>query len=108
MAKALAGLDAAWADLRAGRWAAARERFDAATQSDPTPEAFEGASWAAWWLDDSDAVFAARESAFQLYQRAGDAASAARMATWCAADHLDFRGAVAVARGWLGRAQRLL
>ena len=30
------------------------------------------------------------------------------MATWLAADHLDFRGAAAVANGWLRRAHRLL
>ena len=30
------------------------------------------------------------------------------MATWLAADQLDFRGAAAVANGWLRRAHRLL
>jgi hypothetical protein len=58
-----------------------------------TPEALEGLSWALWWLDDAEALFDARERAFRSYRDIGAAASAARMATWLAADHLDFRGA---------------
>jgi LuxR family transcriptional regulator, maltose regulon positive regulatory protein len=101
-------LDPGWADLRAGRWQAARECFSDAVRSQGTPEAFEGLSWAAWWLDDAEAMFEAREQAFRLYRQRGDAASAARMAAWLAADQLDFRGALALAGGWLDRARRLL
>ena len=71
-------------------------------------QAAEDLSWTAWWLDDAEGVFAARERAYRLYRRGGDAAGAARMATWLAVDELDFRGAVAVAGGWIGRARRLL
>jgi DNA-binding NarL/FixJ family response regulator len=99
---------AGWAALGEARWDAARDAFVAALAGDETPESLEGLSWAAWWLDDADTVFDARERAFRLYRRRGDAASAARMATWLAADELDFRGALAVANGWLRRAQRLL
>ena len=101
-------LDEGWTALRSGRWREARERFEAAAADYPCPEALEGLSWAAWWLDDSTAVFEARERAFQRYRDSGDPASAARMATWLAADHLDFNGALATAGGWLDRAQRLL
>ncbi len=94
-----------WSDLRAGRWESARAAFAAA---DETPESLEGMSWAAWWLDEADTVFDARERAYRAYQETGDAAGAARMATWLAADELDFHGAVAVASGWLQRASRLL
>jgi DNA-binding CsgD family transcriptional regulator len=94
-----------WALLRDARWDDSREAFRAA---EPTPEAQEGLSWAAWWLDDADTVFAARERAFRLYQERGDAAGAARVATWLAIDELDFHGARAVANGWLARAERLL
>jgi len=73
-----------------------------------SPEALEERSWAAWWLDDAEAVLDSRERAYRLYRARGDAAGAARMATWLAADQLDFRGAAAVASGWLGRARRLL
>jgi len=82
--------------------------FDAALAAGESGEAWEGLSWAAWWLDEEDAVFAARERAFRLYRASGDVASAARMATWLASDALDFHGAAAVAAGWLSRAHRLL
>ncbi len=102
------GLEAGWAELGEGRWQRARTSFERAVATRASPEAFEGLSWAAWWLDDADAVFAARERAYHLYAEAGDAADAARMATWLACDHLDFRGAASVASGWLARAHRLL
>lgn len=97
-----------WDRLADGEWQAARDSFTAALAREETPEALEGLSWAAWWLDDAAAVFEARERAYLLYRRRGEGANAARMATWLAADQLDFRGAVAVARGWLQRARRLL
>jgi DNA-binding NarL/FixJ family response regulator len=101
-------LDVGWAALRDGRWSDARLCFAAAAREDDGPRAQEGLSWAAWWLDDGPAVFAARERAYHGYRAVGDAASAARMATWLACDELDFHGAVAVAEGWLARARRLL
>jgi DNA-binding NarL/FixJ family response regulator len=99
---------AGWAALADGRWEAARTAFANALKDEESPETLEGLSWAAWWLDDADTVFDARERAYRLYRRRGDAACAARMATWLAADHLDFHGALAVANGWLQRARRLL
>lgn len=107
------GLDTAssaagWTALGEARWETARDAFAAALEVRETPECLEGLSWAAWWLDDANAVFDARERAFRLYRERGDAASAARMAVWLAADQLDFRGAFAVASGWLRRAHRLL
>jgi DNA-binding NarL/FixJ family response regulator len=101
-------LQAGWAELADGRWDAARTSFATAVAEHETPEALEGSSWAAWWLDDADAVFEARERAYRLYRKRGDPAGAARMATWIAADQLDFHGAAAVAGGWLRRARRLL
>ena len=97
-----------WIALSGGRWEEAQASFEEALEDQERPEAFEGLSWAAWWLDDADTVFAARERAFRLYRQRGDASSAARMATWLAADQLDFHGAWAVASGWLQRAHRLL
>jgi LuxR family transcriptional regulator, maltose regulon positive regulatory protein len=97
-----------WTELERGRWAEARAIFEEALAREETPEACEGLSWAAWWLDDAEAVFSARERAYRLYKRRGDMASAARMATWLASDHLDFYGSAAVSSGWLRRAHRLL
>ena len=99
---------AGWAALSEGRWVAAHDAFEASLGKAQTAEALEGLSWSAWWLDDADGVFAAREGAYRLYRDRDDLADAARMATWLAADHLDFRGAGAVAAGWLRRAHRLL
>jgi LuxR family maltose regulon positive regulatory protein len=101
-------LSAGWARLADGEWGAASAAFADALAREETPEALEGLSWAAWWVDDAEAVFDARGRAYRLYRRRGERASAARMATWLAADQLDFRGAVAVAGGWLRRAGRLL
>jgi LuxR family maltose regulon positive regulatory protein len=97
-----------WAELSEARWDAARAFFEESLAVEETPEAFEGLSWAAWWLDDGPVVFDARERAYRLYKETGQPASAARMATWLACDQLDFHGARAVASGWLGRAHRLL
>jgi LuxR family transcriptional regulator, maltose regulon positive regulatory protein len=108
VAKALTRLDAGWAALSEGRWGQARSSFEDSLADEETPEAVEGLSWAAWWLDDAQTVFDARERAFRLYRERGDAPSAARMATWLAADQLDFSGAWAVASGWLQRSHRLL
>jgi LuxR family maltose regulon positive regulatory protein len=94
--------------LQEGRWEQARAQFEQALAVAAKPEAVEGLSWAAWWLDDAAAVFGARERAYRLYKEAQDIAGAARMATWLACDELDFHGAVSVANGWLARARRLL
>ena len=89
-------------------WEQARQHFEAALSREETPEALEGLSWAAWWLGDADALFEARESAYRAYQAAGRSRDAARMATWLGTDSVDFRGELALAEGWLGRARRLL
>jgi LuxR family transcriptional regulator, maltose regulon positive regulatory protein len=94
--------------LQEGRWEDARTSFQAALAREELPEALEGLGWAAWWLDDAEAVFQARERAFLLYRERDRSTAAARMAIWLAVDHLDFHGASAVARGWLARARRLL
>lgn len=103
-----AALESASAHLAAGHWAAARAAYERTIAAEETAEAYEGLSWAAWWLDDADLVFSARERAYRLYKQRGSVADAARMATWLACDELDFHGAFAVANGWLGRARRML
>jgi LuxR family transcriptional regulator, maltose regulon positive regulatory protein len=97
-----------WTALSRGSWKEARAIFEQDLEAGESAEALEGLSWAAWWLDDAETVFEAREGAYRRYSKRRDPASAARMATWLAADHLDFHGALAVASGWLRRAGRLL
>jgi ATP/maltotriose-dependent transcriptional regulator MalT len=101
-------LAAGWAQLGRGEWEAARSSFEHALAAEETPEALEGLSWAAWWTNESEAMFEARERAYAAYRSSGDARGAARVATWLGTDHVDFRGEPAVAKGWLGRARRLL
>jgi LuxR family transcriptional regulator, maltose regulon positive regulatory protein len=104
----VASIEAGHEALAQGAWEEARACFEAALEEEETPEALEGLSWSAWWLDDAGAVFDAREHAYRLHRKRGDAAGAARMAIWLSVDHLDFHGALAVTNGWLQRAHRLL
>lgn len=96
------------AALSRGAWSDGRAAFADALQVAPSAEAWEGLSWAIWWMEDVAACLEAREHAFRLYRDADDARAAARMALWIGDDHIEFRGAAAVAEGWFGRAARLL
>jgi hypothetical protein len=53
-------------ELGEARWGEARGLFERALDGEETPDAWEGLSWAAWWLDDAEAVFGARECAYAL------------------------------------------
>jgi len=101
-------LAAGRAALSLGAWLVARSCFAESLARAATPEALEGFSWAAWWLEDVAACLDARERAYRLYRGVEDARGAARMALWLGDDHIEFRGAVAVADGWFQRAARLL
>jgi LuxR family maltose regulon positive regulatory protein len=101
-------LAAGWGALSRGAWEEARGLFDTAVTEAATAAALEGLSWAAWWANDAAVTFDARERAYGLYRAQGDRRGAARMAMWMGTDHVDFRGELAVAQGWLGRARRLL
>ena len=94
--------------LSRGAWTEARDAFDASLRERESPEALEGLGLAAWWLDDADLVFEARERAYRLYAERGDRPSAARIAVWLAWDAWAFRGEHAVSNGWLQRARSLL
>lgn len=101
-------LDSGRAALAAGEWARAREAFTAALRAEDDPAAWEGLSWAVWWLSDEPATLEARECAYRGHRAAGDPCGAARMALWLVIDLMDFRGDDAVAGGWLERGRRLL
>jgi LuxR family maltose regulon positive regulatory protein len=104
----VATLRAGRAALARGAWAEARASFEAALGEEESAEALEGLSWAAWWLDDVDACFDARERAYRGYRAAGDLRGAARMALWLSDDYSEFRREEAVSGGWFQRAARLL
>ena len=94
--------------LSRGAWSDARGAFESSLRQHETPEALEGLGLAAWWLDDAEAVFDARERAYRLYSERGDRQSASRIAVWLAWDAWAFRGEHAVSNGWLQRARSLL
>jgi DNA-binding NarL/FixJ family response regulator len=94
--------------LASGAWEQARAAFDAALAQRRSPEAWEGRSWAAWWLDDVALCLDLRERAYRMYRAAGDLRGAARMALWIGDDHLEFLGAASIANGWFQRAERIL
>jgi LuxR family maltose regulon positive regulatory protein len=94
--------------LGRGEWAGAAGAFRRALELDETPQALEGLGTALWWQDDQQPVLEARERAFRRYRAANDLRSAARLATYLGMDYVDYRGDLAVANGWLHRAERLL
>lgn len=103
------GLEAeGWNALQRCDWTAAREHFERATETQRTPSALEGLGTAAWWLADEATVFRAREEAYQLYREHCLDDGAARIALMLAWNHLEFRGAPAVANGWVQLARRHL
>src|SRR4051794_14206241 len=104
----LGPLETGRAALRGGDWQEARRAFEQALATDETPEALEGMGLAAWWLDQGDEVFSARERAYRIYRERGDGVGAARVAVWLAWDTAAFRGEHAIANGWLEQAHRLL
>src|SRR5678816_167810 len=94
--------------LSRGAWTQARDAFAGVLRERESPDALEGLALAAWWLDDADVVFDARERAYRLYTERGDRQSAGRIAVWLAWDAWAFRGEHAVSNGWLQRARSLL
>ena len=101
-------LTAGWDALAATDWERARACFEAAMEREPSAEALEGLSFAAWWLDDAETMFETRERAYRLYRRDGDLLSAGRLATLFGIDYFSFRGEAAIGNGWFRRAHRLL
>lgn len=94
--------------LQRAAWEEARARFEEALERVETAPAYEGLSWACWWMDDFEPLVQAREAAYRLYRQDDDDLGAARMALWLAEDYCDFRGEAAISSGWLRRAATLL
>jgi DNA-binding NarL/FixJ family response regulator len=100
--------DEAAAALGRRDWAAARVLYADALAVEETADALEGLAVACWWLDDVDAAIEARERAYALRRASDHTIEAARLAGFLAWDYGAFRGAGAVANGWLQRARRLV
>jgi DNA-binding NarL/FixJ family response regulator len=94
--------------IHRGEWANAHAAARQSLAEAETPEALEVLGLACWWLSDISTLFESRERAYRLYVDAGAVQRAARIAVWLDWDYRAFRGAPAVAAGWLRRARRLL
>jgi DNA-binding NarL/FixJ family response regulator len=101
-------LNEAGAALGRQDWSTARALYGDALAVEETPDALEGFAVASWWLDDVAAAIDARERAYALRRERGQAVEAARVAGFLAWDYGAFRGATAIASGWLQRARRLV
>ena len=64
-----------WTALSGGLWKEARASFEQELEAGESAEALEGLSWAAWWLDDAETVFEARERAYHRYRKRRDPAA---------------------------------
>jgi tetratricopeptide (TPR) repeat protein len=100
-------LDEARAALARSDWEGAREHFRQALAAEPTAEALDGLGQTLWWLGEEDAAIELRAKAFAQYQRQGDAAAAANVAIYLAAEYR-IAGNTSVGNGWPGRGARLL
>jgi ATP/maltotriose-dependent transcriptional regulator MalT len=96
------------AALARGEWSAARTRFEEALRPQETAAALEGLAMALLWLDEAGPSLECRSRAYALHREAGDLCAAARNALWLAMGHVSAFGSLAVASGWLQRAERLL
>jgi DNA-binding CsgD family transcriptional regulator len=89
-------------------WLEAHEVFSRADDDDALePEDLELLAMAKLMLGRDDEAIAILERAHHRYLERGETQRAVRAATWIGMN-LGFRGVIAPANGWLGRAQRLL
>jgi len=94
-----------WGLLEAGQWDAARQAFETAMNTEPTPDARDGLGYALTYLGMTDEGIAARALAFEGYVKAGRCDDAARVAVWVSHAYA-ITGQPSAARGWLSRAER--
>lgn len=93
--------EARWSDAQVAAGGAARLAPDDA-------EILEALAEASFFAGLRDDTFDAAERAFRRYRALGDDRGAARVAIVIASASYDFTGDIPVARGWIGRALRLL
>jgi DNA-binding NarL/FixJ family response regulator len=86
----------------------ARDYLQQAVDAGAGADAYARLGEVAYWLGDETTSFAARERAFRLYQDAGDALKASRVAMHLATASVELRGEEAVGNGWLQRAHHLI
>jgi DNA-binding CsgD family transcriptional regulator/predicted negative regulator of RcsB-dependent stress response len=94
--------------LEEGAWGTARDLFRSSLAELETPEALLGLSEASWWLGETEASVRSGEGAYSGFRRRGDMAKAVLAAVLLYFHYRMSLGNAAAARGWLGRAARLV
>ncbi len=94
--------------VAAGDFVTARAAFESMVELDPTPQALAGLGDTLWWLGRTDEAVRCQERAYAGFRRCGDVAQSAFMAIGLYLGYRVSLGNVAAARGWLGRAARLV
>jgi tetratricopeptide (TPR) repeat protein len=107
-AEAEALLGDAGTALGCGQWAVARASFEASLEAQETAEALLGLSDALWWLGDTEGAVRCGERAYAAFRRRQDPVPAALAAVTLYFHYRVSLGNAAPARGWLGRAARLV
>jgi ATP/maltotriose-dependent transcriptional regulator MalT len=108
MADAQDSIKAAQIALAATDWSKASALFDAALQTQDSPEAHDGLGIALWWLNEINASHRHRTQAYIGFKNRGDACRAARIAVWLAREQVFLNSNVNAMQGWFARAERLL
>ena len=94
--------------LAEGRWAEARDLFEASLAEEESGDACFGLAAALWWLGESQGSVDRCTQAYALYRRAAAVEPAVQCAAWLAITYKANFANTAAANGWLGRADRLL
>ena len=97
-----------WRALAERDWDRARACFDEARASAETAETLDGLGRALHFQGHYEASIEITEQAFVAYRREGKVTEAADRARWLAFLHGAINGNMAVASGWMGRAEDLM
>jgi DNA-binding CsgD family transcriptional regulator len=93
--------------LKEGRWADARDTFEAALAIEERPDAVQGLGDALWWLGDGGGCLRAMERAYTMYRESGEVVPAIAMCLGLSGVQLKSMGNRAACRGWIATAERL-
>ncbi len=96
------------AALERGDWASARAAFEATLAEEESPDALFGLSDALWWLGETDGAVRCAGRAYAGFRRRGDLVQATAAAIALYFHCRVSLGNAPAARGWLGRAARLV
>jgi DNA-binding NarL/FixJ family response regulator len=97
-----------WEALAAADLERARACFESAGEQAETPDLLDGLSQVAHFQGEYEQAIELKERAFSAYRGCGKRVEAAEIARWLAFLHASFHGNLAVASGWMARAESVL